>query len=67
MNNSYRRTNTEISGCYRGRMYWTEESLRVWLNNGRMIDLGPRPYEKSKLAAEALGLRFIKDGIHVAG
>jgi len=43
----------------RGRMYWTEKGVRVRLENGHLIDLGRKSYEKAQYVAELLGLSFI--------
>jgi len=44
-----------------GRVYWTENTTRIWLNNGRMLDMGFRPYQHARQVAETFGFRFIVD------
>jgi len=40
-------------------LYWNRRQVRVWLNNGRMLDLGPRSFASARLVARELGYRFI--------
>ena len=40
-------------------MYWSRGQVRVWLKDGRMIDLGPKSLSSAKAVARRYRLNLV--------
>ena len=51
--------NVTTKNGFEGRMYWSRGQVRVWLKDGRMIDLGPKSLSSAKAVARRYRLNLV--------